>query len=404
MARAAGEGEPFRPMRFEKTVLQIVPSLDAGGAERTTVEMARAIVAAGGRALVATSGGRLSAEIEKAGGELVLMPVDSKNPLVMYANAGKLARLIDAETVDLIHARSRAPAWSAFFAARRTRVPFVATHHGAYEAASPIKRLYNSAMARADLVIANSDFTAARIREDFAIAQTLAIIPRGADLEEFNPRLIARDRTEALRRRWRLVENPSFVTLLLPARVTAWKGHSVAIDALASLARTGAEPEFQLIFAGDKQGRGEYADTLQRRAVELGLQQMIRWVGHCDDMPGAYALADVVLSPSTRPEAFGRVAVEAGAMERVAIAADHGGARETIVDGVTGFLAMPGSAAALAAAIAKAVALGAGGRRAMGEAARARIAARYSTKAMCDATLAAYEALLSRMKGAPGRA
>lgn len=390
-------------MRFEKTVLQVIPSLSSGGAERTTVEMARAIVRAGGRALVATSGGRLCADVEKAGGRVILLPAASKNPLTILANRGRLARIIREEKADIIHARSRAPAWSALLAARATGAAFVTTWHGAYEASSPVKRFLNSVMARGDLVIANSEFTAGTIRAAYQVGERLKVIPRGADLAEFNPQGISTDRIAALRAKWGLAEDDGRLVLLLPGRLTGWKGHVVAVEALARLnsgetgwGETGVSSSFQLIFAGDEQGRGELAGALMRKVDELGLQQMIRWVGHCDDMPAAYALADIALAPSTRPEAFGRIAVEAGAMSRVAIASDQGGARETIIDGETGFLAEPGSAEALALAVARAAALGREGRRAMGAEARARIAARYSTEAMTASTLQAYQDLLAR--------
>ncbi len=386
-------------MRFEKTVLQIIPALDSGGAERTTVEMTKAIVGAGGKALVATSGGRLCAEVAEAGGRIFPMPVASKNPLTVIANRSRLISLVKAESVDIIHVRSRAPAWSALWAARATGVPLVATYHGAYEARSPLKRFYNSAMTRADLVIANSRFTAVAICRFNGPGDRLIVIPRGADPERFNPEAIAPQRLADLRARWAVGENQGALTMLLPGRLTGWKGHQVAIEAMALLApssRTGVAGDFQLIFVGDAQGRDGYAASLARRVDELGLHRMIRIVGHCDDMPAAYGLSDIVLSPSTRPEAFGRVAAEAGAMAKPVIASDHGGARETVVDGETGFLVLPASAPALAEAIANMAALGPEGRRAMGAKARAHIAASYSIAAMTAATLAAYETLLAK--------
>ncbi len=383
-------------MRFEKTVLQVIPAMDAGGAERTTLEMTKAIVAAGGRAIIATTGGRLCAELEQSGGRVALMPVGSKNPLTILANAGRLKKLVRKEKVDLIHARSRAPAWSALLAARALKIPFVTTYHGAYKAGSRFKRLLNSAMARGDVVIANSTFTAESIRKSYDVGDRLRVIPRGADLDIFNPEAIDPERVRRVLEGWGLVEKEAALRLLLPGRLTDWKGHRVAVDAIARLCRApeaGATADLRLIFAGDSQGQGGYAAALVRRVDELGLQRMIRFVGHCDDMPAAYAACDIVLSPSTRPEAFGRVAVEAGAMGKVVIAADHGGARETIADGETGVLASPGSAEELAAAIAKIIALGESGRRAMGARARARIARQYSAKAMIDATLDAYQGL-----------
>jgi glycosyltransferase involved in cell wall biosynthesis len=280
-------------------------------------------------------------------------------------------------------------------AARRTGIPYVTTWHGAYRAGAPWKRFYNSAMARGDLVIANSAFTAEAIRAVADPGDRLKIIHRGADLDEFNPKQVSQDRVAAMERKWALGAPRPFV-LLLPARLTDWKGHGPAIEAFLLLTtggRSGAGADLRLIFAGDAQGRDGFAASLLRRIEDLGLERMIRFAGHCEDMPAAYAAADVVLSPSTRPEAFGRVAAEAGAMARIAIAADHGGARETIVDGETGFLVEPGSAAALADAVRRAIDLGDEGRAAMGARARKRIAQSFSTAAMTSATLAAYQSL-----------
>jgi glycosyltransferase involved in cell wall biosynthesis len=339
----------------------------------------------------------MAGALESAGARVAIMPVQSKNPLVMLANAARLSAIIREGRVDLIHARSRAPAWSALVAARRTGAAFVTTWHGAYRSRTPWKRLYNSAMARGDLVIANSAFTAGAIRAVSDPGDRLTIIHRGADVEEFNPRRVSAARIGTMRGLWG-VDPDGPLVLLLPARLTDWKGHDLAIEALRRLAgnrNAGAGDELRLIFAGDAQGREGYAASMLRGVRELGLGQMIRFAGHCDDMPAAYAAAAIVLSPSTRPEAFGRVAAEAGAMERVTIAASHGGARETIVDGETGLLVEPGSVDALANAISKAIAMGADGRAAMGARARARIASSFSTAAMTAATLGAYQGLLA---------
>jgi glycosyltransferase involved in cell wall biosynthesis len=396
---------------FDKTVLQVIPALDAGGAERTTVEIARAIVDAGGRALVATSGGRLCDEVEAAGATVVRLPVASKNPLVIAANRSALVRLIAERRVDIIHARSRAPAWSALWAARATGIAFVATYHGAYRTDNPLKRFYNSAMARADLVIANSDFTAAAIRQVYGVGEDrLRIIPRGADLGRFNPQSVSEARVNALAAAWGVTRENRGLLFLLPGRLTEWKGHRVAIEAVARMARadatgglSGLGAGFKLVFAGDSQGRDAYRASLRREIEDLGLGRVISMVGHCDDMPAAYCLADAVLSPSTRPEAFGRVAVEAGAMGKVAIAADHGGARETVIDGRTGFLVPPADAAALAAALLRVAALGGDGRAAMGAAARARTGEKFSTAAMGAATIEGYKDLSAKRVSRPAR-
>ncbi len=387
--------------RFEKTILQVVPRLNTGGAERTTLEIADAVVRAGGRALVACEGGRLAKDIEYAGGEILRLPVASKNPLTIWLNAGALAAIIKREKVDLIHARSRAPAWSAFAAARRTRIPFVTTYHGVYSATGKVKRLYNSSMLRGDRVIANSRFTAERVMDLGGVEPSrLAVIPRGVDIDLFDPKKVSQDRINQATAGWGLGENPGF-RLLMPARISAWKGHETAIAALARLkgrfgpGATGQGAGLTLVFCGGAQGSEALEKRLRAASDESGVRAMIHFVGDCADMPAAYAWADAVLSPSTEPEAFGRVAVEAGAMEKPVIASRHGGARETVVDRETGYLAAPGDAKALAAAIEQVMVMPAAARRVMGEKARERASSLFSSAAMCDATLGVYRSLLS---------
>jgi glycosyltransferase involved in cell wall biosynthesis len=384
-----------RPLSFDKTVLQIVPALDAGGAERTTLEIAEAIVEAGGRALVATAGGRLAPRIEEIGGRIFRLPVDSKNPATILANVARLRALIRKQNVDLLHVRSRAPAWSALLAARATGVPLVSTYHGAYEAQGAFKRWYNSAMVRADRVVANSAFTAGAIRAQYSISpERLRVVPRGANLKEFSPSALTPERLESVGRAWNL--RPGAFVALLPGRITVWKGHGVAVAAAHLLAQrgTGNARGLQLVFAGDAQGRMGLLEALRRDMGLRGVSHMIDIVGHCADMPAAYALADVVLVPSTRPEAFGRVAVEAGAMERVVIASGHGGATETIEDGATGFLVPPSDAAALADAVAHVAQMPEEERRAMGARARARVERLFSVQAMQRRTLDVYRELV----------
>ncbi|WP_375206452.1 glycosyltransferase family 4 protein [Hyphococcus sp.] len=401
--RAKEHGYDRLPMtRFEKTILQVVPRLNAGGAERTTLEIADAVVKSGGRALVFTEGGRLEEAIKNAGGEIIHGRAASKNPLIMWMNAGVLSEIIARENVDILHARSRAPAWSASWAARRTGTAFVTTYHGAYKAAGPVKRFYNSSMLRGDRIIANSHFTADRIAGLGAIdASRITVIPRGVDVDLFDPKKISADRVNDLSRAWGLGENTGF-KLLLPARLTAWKGHETAVAAISALmARqtrpepTGQIPALTLVFCGGAQGKDAYERRLRTVVEESGVSSMIHMVGDCADMPAAYAWADAVLSPSTEPEAFGRVAVEAGAMGKPVIAADHGGARETVIDRETGFLAAPGDAEALARAIDMVTTMSENARKVMGEKARQRAASLYSSTTMCEATLGTYRDLLA---------
>lgn len=383
-----------------KTILQVIPDLAAGGAERTTIEVAEAIIEAGGRALVVSQGGRLLPELEKAGGLNVELPVRSKNPITIRRNAMKLARLIRAQSVDLVHARSRAPAWSTYWAARRTHVPFVTTYHGAYSGVSGLKRTYNSIMARGDLVIANSDWTAAHVRSVHDTDKDrIVTIPRGVDFDVFDASLVSPERVRAIRESWQIGPDEKRLVLLLPGRLTAWKGQSIAIEAMAGL--SGAErAKLLLVLAGDAQGRTSYVEKLEDQIIASELGGSVRLVGHCEDMAAAYAASDIVLAPSTRPEAFGRVAAEASAMGKPVIVADHGGQKEIVIEGTTGSRAEPGNAADLAASIRAILQLGPEGRAGMGEAGRQHVHERFSKRGLQAATLEVYKRLLETHKDA----
>ena len=374
------------------TLLQVAPALDTGGVEQTALDISAAVVAAGGRSLVASRGGRLEPRLKVLGGELVRLPVQSKNPLTMAANALALRRLIVREGVSIVHARSRAPAWSALWAARRARVPFVTTYAGIYVGRSPLKRWYNGVMARGDLVIANSDFTREHLLTEHKIDPARVVtIPRGVDFTGFDPDAVAPSRVATLRAAWRLDARP---TLLLAGRLTRWKGHELVIDAVARLRARGVE-DFVVVFAGDEQGRDRYRADLEARIERLGLAERIRIVGHCADMPAAYLAADLALAPSLEPEAFGRTAVEPQAMGRPVLAAAHGAPLETVEHGMTGGLVAPGDVEAWADAIATALAAGPDALTYMGILGRGRASGLYSVEAMAAATLEAYGRLLA---------
>ena len=373
------------------TLLQVVPELETGGAEQTTIDVAHAVIAAGGRAFVATRGGRMTARLEADGARLAQMPVQSKNPLVMLGNASRLVDLIRTEKVSLVHARSRAPAFAALWAARTTRTPFVATYHGVYKAQSGLKRWYNAVMTRGDLVIANSEYTRAHVLAEHAVDPAKVIaIPRGVDLDRFNPAWVTPDRVEALRRAWGIAEGDMRTRFLLAGRLTRIKGHLTIIEAAKRMKADGRE-DFLILFAGDDQGRTGYGEELARAIAEAGLSDQVRAVGHCDDMAAAYLLADVAILPTTVPESFGRTAVEPQAMGRPVIASNHGGTMETVVDGVTGWLVKPEDAQAWATAMTRAIDLGPGKRGEMGQSGMNRTRQLYRVDAMCAATLAAYE-------------
>jgi glycosyltransferase involved in cell wall biosynthesis len=388
------------------TILQIIPRLDTGGAERTTVEMTDAIVTAGGRALVLTEGGRMAGQIDAAGGELVTFPAGAKNPIGIYRNAGCLARLIEREGVDLVHARSRAPAWSAFVAARRTRRPFVTTYHGAYAESGPLKRVYNSVMARGDVVIANSHYTAELVRARYGTpAERIRVIYRGIDEAAFNPESISPARVAALRERWRVRADDRVI--LHAARLTGWKGQSVVIEAAAQLSREKALANAVVILAGDSQGRTTYLHGLEQQITTLGLGDRVRLVGHVDDVPAAFLASHVAVVASTEPEAFGRVAAEAQAMGCPVIATAIGAPPETVRaephvgrGEITGWLIPPADAHALARQIGSALALTAEERSAIGGRARAHVLENFSLADMKNATLGVYDQLLGTSLGA----
>ena len=379
------------------TILQVIPHLAAGGAERTAIEVTEALTAAGARSLVASKGGRLEAELVRAGGELIRIDnLPTKNPLAIHANAGVLAKIAADRKVSLIHARSRAPGWSALWAARRLKLPFVTTYHCVYSAKGPLKRLYNSVMARGDKVIANSDFTAAHIIAEHAFAKDrIVTIHRGVDIAKFSPDTVSHARRHALREAWKLGEPGDAATILLPARLTGWKGHREAIRAGAILKTQGVSG-WRMIFAGDAQGREGYSHELAALIAANDLDDDVAMVGHCDDMPAAFALADIVIAPSNLPEAFGRVAAEAGAMGVPAVGSSIGAQGEIIVDGETGLIVPPSDPEALATSIGRLLAMGSDGRRTMGQAALARVRERFTTSALQKATMAVYESLLGR--------
>ena len=375
-------------------VLQVVPELGAGGVERTAVDIAGGLVAAGHEAFVASAGGRLVAELESVGAHHVALPLATKNPLVMAANAVRLEALIARIGADIVHARSRAPAWSALLAARRTRRPFVTTYHGAYGQgagwAGRVKGFYNGVMARGDRVIANSGFTRDLLVERHGTDPArVTVIYRGTDIERLDPARVSPDAVARQRADWGVA--PEAKLLLLPARLTAWKGHRVLLDAARRLDRA----DIACVFLGDPQGRDDYVRALHDRARGAGL--LLATPGHSADMATAYAAADVVVVPSTEPEAFGRTAVEAQAMGRPLVVADHGAMPETVrawpEPGWTGWRVAPGDADALAKALVEAMALDDAARAALAERARAQ-AARFGRARMIRETLACYQALL----------
>ncbi|MDP6954296.1 MAG: glycosyltransferase family 4 protein [Alphaproteobacteria bacterium] len=374
-------------MSEARRVLQVLPAMGAGGVPRGTIEVAAAQVAAGWRALVASAGGPGVAALEAVGAEHIALPLESKNPFAIAANGRRLEALIRQSGIDLIHARSRAPAWSALLAARGADIPFVTTFHGTYGHANAVKRRYNSVMTEGDRVIAISEHISRHMQAVYGTpAERIRVIPRGVDLAEFDAAKVAPERIAALRRDWGADEAP---VVLLPGRLTAWKGQSVLVEA-ARLAQT----PMRIVLAGDAQGRERYVARLRAQISEAGLDDAVIMPGNVADMAAACRAADVVVSASTDPEAFGRVAIEGQAMGRPVIASAHGGSQESVVDGETGWLVPPGDATALAAALDHCLSLSRDARTAMGDAGIARVREHFTKDTMCAATLAVYSELL----------
>ena len=399
MLRGRTGGEPglrgmietqITPQGKQPTVLQVLPGLVTGGVERGTVDMADALVQAGWRALVASSGGPMVRELERAGATHITLPLDSKNPYRMRKNATAMQELIVEHGIDIVHARSRAPAWSAYWATRRTGTPFVTSFHAPYKITGAVKRWYNTIMTRGDRVIAISEFISRHILDNYPIDPLiLRVIPRGVDVARFDPDLVSAERMIQLSEAWRLEDGVPVI--MLPGRLTRWKGQSVLIQAMAHLRDVPA----LAVLVGSDQGRVAYRQELETLVETLDLKRTVRFAGECRDMPAAYMLSDVVVSASTEPEGFGRVSVEAQALGRPVVGSNHGGVAETVLPGETGWLVPSDDPVALAGALREALGL-------IGEE-RARWAARamdhvrqnYSKQLMCARTIAVYHELLA---------
>lgn len=373
------------------TVLQILPSLNGGGVERGTIEMASAMKEAGWTPIVASSGGIMTHELKRIGVRHITLPLASKNPFVMRRNISRLAAIVREFDVDILHARSRAPAWSAYFTAKRTGAHFVTTFHAAYTRGGFLKNAYNSIMTKGEKVIAISDFIAHHILRNYDIApEKVVIIPRGVDGRKFNPAAIHAERIIDMARSWGLPDGVPVI--MLPGRLARLKGHGTFIEALSRI----KDREFLALLVGSTEGREAYCEELNALVKSYGLEGQVQIKGHCDDMAVALMLSDVVVSATTVPEGFGRIAVEAQAMGRPVIATAHGGSMETIIDRETGWLVPVGDVDEMAAALAEAIDLSSEDREAVAIKAREHVMTHFAIEHMCNATIALYEDVLDR--------
>ncbi len=374
-----------------QVVLQVLPHMDAGGLVRGAIDAATAQVRAGWIALVASEGGNGVRELERLGARHVELPLSSKNPVVMYRNIQRLSSLVKEHKINLLHARSRAPAWSALAAARRSGIPLVTTFHGTYGHRSRLKRRYNRVMTLGDRVISISQHIADHMREVYGVSdERVRVIYRGIDTDLFDPASVTPERVVNFANDWRLAD--PIPVIMMPGRLARWKGQKILIEALALLGRR----DLRCLIIGDDQGRRRYRRELETLIKRHNLEEIVYLPGHCRDMPAAYMLSDVVVSASTEPEAFGRVMVEAQAMGRPVVASDHGASRETILSGKTGWLFRPGDPKDLATALDRSLALATEDREKLARTAIAHVRHRFTVENMRDRTMNTYREVLTQ--------
>ena len=376
------------------TILQIIPRLISGGAERSAVDIAKALVSQGHRAIIVSEGGRLVKEAEAANVMCITLPVASKSPLTIYKNIYRIVDIIRDYKVDIIHARSRAPAWSAYYAAKKTGIKFITTYHGLYGESNFLKKFYNSVMISGDAVIAVSDFIKTELENRYPyLKETNKILTvyRGINLEHYAPEHVTRQRIEQLIKQWEISDDMRQV-ILLPGRITRIKGHLLLIDAIEKLLEK--RNDFICICPGDiQEGKEEYASEIMRRLEQKRLQHYMKLTGPCLDMPAAYAISNLVVAPSTKPESFGRIPIETQVMGKPIICSNHGGFCETVINNKTGFLFTPNDAADFSRAINAVLSMSQNQRNASVSLARKNVTELYSVERMCQLTIQIYQSL-----------
>ncbi|MCH9753744.1 MAG: glycosyltransferase family 4 protein [Alphaproteobacteria bacterium] len=369
-------------------VLQVLPSLVSGGVERGTIDIAAFLTKSGLESFVASAGGPLVRDIEKAGSTHFTLPLKDKNPITMVSNAFKLAKLIRKHKINIIHARSRAPAWSAYLAAKITKCRLITTFHGTHSV-NRIKKYYNIVMTKGDLVIAVSDFIASHIIETYGANQKkIRPIYRGVSLEDFNTKNVDPSRLIKMKKKCYIPDGKFIITL--PGRLTSWKGHEVLLNAIAKLKNDNI---YCLMVGNTKQHKSHFGNFI-KLARSLGISNKVTFTGAIKDMPALYMLSDLVVAPSTRPEAFGRISIETQAMKRLIIATDIGGYKETIVSEKTGFLIPHNDVEALEKKIETVINLTHKKRVMMGNAARKNVEKKFSLKQMKEKTMKVYNEIL----------
>ena len=378
-------------------ILQVIPRLGYGGAETGCYDLAHYLSENGYSSYIVTSGGELIKYIDKKKVKLIKLPVQSKNPLLILLNSLILILIILFFNISIVHARSRAPAWSCLFATKITRRKFVTTFHGTYNFKNPLKKYYNSVMLKSDLIIAGSNFIFSHINENYSkyldLNKKFLVIFRGINTEYFNPNKIHQSDEKKLISQWNI--NKERPLILLPGRLTSWKGQEMFIEALNLVNKEMPEQPFSAVILGSDQGRNVYKKKLLRLVEQYRLNNQVQFFDKCELMPLAYKISDIIVSASIEPEAFGRISVEAQSMEKPIIASNIGGSNETIVNDKTGFLFEAGKPEELSKKIIHALNLDESTLKFIGIEGRKNVIKKFNIEKMCFSTYSEYKKLIN---------
>jgi len=378
-------------------VLQVIPKLGYGGAETGCYDIAHYLPENNCKSFIVTSGGELIKFIDRQKVKLIRLPVHSKNPLLILINAFILVGIILFFNISIVHARSRAPAWSCLLATKLTRRKFVTTFHGTYNFSGKIKKLYNSVMVRSDLIIAGSNFIFSHIKENYSefleSKKKFLVIFRGINVDYFDPTTKLESDEKKLLKKWEI--NKEKKIILVPGRLTSWKGQELFIEAINLVKIELGYEAFHVVVLGSDQGRNLYKKKLIRLTEQYRLNKQIKFIDHCKDMALAYYISDIIVSPSIEPESFGRVAVEAQSMERLIIASNIGGSNETIINNKTGFLFEAGDANSLSKKIIQAITMDETSLKLLGREGRKNVIKKFNVEKMCFSTYSEYKRLLN---------
>ena len=378
-------------------VLQVIPKLGYGGAETGCYDIAHYLPENNCKSFIVTSGGELTKFVDKKKVKLIKLPVHSKNPILIFLNTIILTGIILFFNITIVHARSRAPAWSCLLATKLTRRKFVTTFHGTYNFNGKLKRFYNSVMVRSDLIIAGSNFIFSHIKENYSEFLTLKkkflVIFRGINVDYFDPSSKLEEDEKKLLKDWNIDKEKKII--LVPGRLTSWKGQEMLIEAVNLTKVELGYEAFHLVILGSDQGRNLYKKKLIRITEQHHLTNQIKFIDHCKDMALAYKVSDIIVSPSIEPEAFGRVAVEAQSMEKLIIASNIGGSNETIINEKTGFLFEAGDVNSLSKKIIQALTMDETSLKLIGKEGRKNVTKKFNVEKMCFSTYSEYKRLLN---------